>query len=365
MKIIFLIIALLALYILLQPMTQQFKESQSEQKDTLTNIKKDYNEADYSTAIMAGGCFWCVESDFENIPDVIDVISGYSGGTTDNPRYEDAHNFGHKEVVKIVYDPSKTEYADLVYHLLRHIDPTDDGGSFYDRGGQYTSTIYYANDEEEMIAGTIIREIDNSGRFDKPIVTSVEARQDFYKAEEFHQDYSEKNKDRYEAYRNGSGRDPFLEDHWTSKELKEFTEPQEDLKETLTDLSYNVTQYAETEAPFSSPLNDEKRDGIYVDIVSGKPLFSSKDKYDSGSGWPSFTRPIEESFVKESVDMKIGVPRTEVKSSDGSHLGHVFSDGPEDDGGQRFCINGAALRFVPKEELKEEGYEEYVSLFSY
>jgi len=147
--------------------------------------------------------------------------------------------------------------------------------------------------------------------------------------------------------------------------LKEFTEPQEDLKETLTDLSYNVTQYAETEAPFSSPLNDEKRDGIYVDIVSGKPLFSSKDKYDSGSGWPSFTRPIEESFVKESVDMKIGVPRTEVKSSDGSHLGHVFSDGPEDDGGQRFCINGAALRFVPKEELKEEGYEEYVSLFSY
>ncbi len=219
--------------------------------------------------------------------------------------------------------------------------------------------MYYANDEEKGVAETIIAEIDNSGRFDKPIVTSVEPRQEFYKAEEFHQDYAVKNKDRYEAYRNGSGRDPFLEDHWTSKELKEFTEPQEE----LSDLSYNVTQHAATEAPFSSPLNDEKRDGIYVDIVSGKPLFSSKDKYDSGSGWPSFHRPIEESFIEESIDMKIGVPRTEVSSVDGSHLGHVFEDGPEDEGGQRFCINGSALRFVPKESLEKEGYEEYLELF--
>jgi len=354
--------------------TQPVKDNTTDESVNAKKIKT-YNESDYATAIMAGGCFWCVESDFEKIPDVIDVISGYSGGTTDNPRYEDAHNFGHKEVVKIVYDPLKTEYADLVYHLLRHIDPTDDGGSFYDRGGQYTSTIYYANDEEKISAETIISEIDNSGRFDKPIVTSVELRQEFYEAEDFHQNYAEKNKGRYEAYRNGSGRDPFLEDHWTSKELKEFTKPQEDsreavneaeekdLKESLSDLSYNVTQYAATEAPFSSPLNDEKRDGIYVDIVSGKPLFSSKDKYDSGSGWPAFYRPIEESFVEESVDMKIGVPRTEVKSADGSHLGHVFEDGPEDEGGQRFCINGAALRFVLKEDLKEEGYGEYLNLF--
>jgi len=381
MKTFLLIIILIIILIFLQSMADKTYTEQTDPNASTAQDKKSYNEADYATAIMAGGCFWCVESDFEKIPDVVDVISGYSGGTTDNPRYEDAHNFGHKEVVKIVYNSEKTGYADLVYHLLRHIDPTDDGGSFYDRGGQYTSTIYYANDEEKTIAETIIAEIDNSGRFDKPIVTSVEARQPFYIAEEFHQDYAEKNKDRYQAYRNGSGRDPFLEDHWTSTELKEFTKPQEkatedslaepvveaeekDLKESLSDLSYNVTQYAATEAPFSSPLNDEKRDGIYVDIVSGKPLFSSKDKYDSGSGWPAFYRPIEESFVEESIDMKIGVPRTEVKSADGSHLGHVFNDGPAEEGGQRFCINGAALRFVPKEELEKEGYGEYAGLFA-
>lgn len=218
MKTFLTIIILLVLYFFFFHMNQ----SQNTQESSSKVTKKSYDESQYATAIMAGGCFWCVESDFEKIPDVIDVISGYSGGTTDNPRYEDAHHFGHKEVVKIIYDPEKTTYADLVYHLLRHIDPTDEGGSFYDRGHQYTSTIYYETNEEKEIAERIIAEIDNSGRFSKPIVTSVEPRQPFYVAEEFHQDYAKKNTERYEAYRTGSGRDPFLEDHWTSAASEEY-----------------------------------------------------------------------------------------------------------------------------------------------
>lgn len=138
---------------------------------------------------------------------------------------------------------------------------------------------------------------------------------------------------------------------------------QEELKKTLSEISYEVTQNAATERPFSSPLNSEEGEGIYVDIVSGKPLFSSHDKYDAGCGWPSFTRPIDEAVIEKSIDMKIGVPRTEVSSVDGSHLGHVFEDGPQDKGGLRFCINGAALRFVPKEDLEKEGYGEYQGLF--
>lgn len=183
-------------------------------QDQDTSEQKTGETLEYATAIMAGGCFWCVESDFEKIPEVIEVISGYSGGTTDNPRYEDAHHFGHKEVVKIVYDREKTSYADLVYHLLRHIDPTDEGGSFYDRGHQYTSTIYYQDDFEKETAERIIAEIDNSGRFDKPIATTVEPRQPFYSAEEYHQNYAKNNPDRYEVYRKGSGREDFIKKHW-------------------------------------------------------------------------------------------------------------------------------------------------------
>lgn len=131
----------------------------------------------------------------------------------------------------------------------------------------------------------------------------------------------------------------------------------------LDKLSYDVTQNAHTEKPFSSKYDDFYEDGIYVDIVSGEVLFSSKDKFDAVCGWPSFTKPLEEN-INEYEDKSHGMIRTEVKSKDGdSHLGHVFTDGPKDKGGLRYCINGASLKFIPKEKLKEEGYEEYKKIF--
>lgn len=133
------------------------------------------------------------------------------------------------------------------------------------------------------------------------------------------------------------------------------------LRENLSDISYKVTQENATEKPFSSPLNDNFEDGIYVDIVSGEVLFSSKDKFDAGCGWPSFTRPIDDENIIEKKDKSHGMIRKEVRSKEAdSHLGHVFNDGPREEGGLRYCINGASLRFIKKEDMEKEGYKDYL-----
>lgn len=353
----------------------QTKEESVAQTDTVTT----------KLALLANGCFWCVENDLAKVVGVLDVVSGYAGGITQNPTYENATAGGHREVVLVTYDPTKVTYANLVEHIIKHGDPTDAFGSFNDRGPQYAPAIYYENDTERNEAKRVIMEIDALQVFTKPLPLMVIPTVKFWPAEDYHQDYAKKNPLKYGYYRTGSGRTAFIEKTWGARATQfevgattasvslpiknqvtqfnamswnNFVKPTEaELKARLTPIQFKVTQEEGTESPFSNEYDKNYQEGIYVDIVSGEPLYFSKDKFDSGTGWPSFVKPISEEVVTLKVDKKLFSTRTEVRSKHAdSHVGHVFDDGPQDRGGKRYCMNSAAMRFIAKVDMEKEGY---------
>lgn len=322
-----------------------------------TNAIIDNSNVD-NTAVFAGGCYWCMDAAFEKLDGLKDVISGHAEGSSGS------FNTGKVEAIKVVFDPKVISYFELLEYYWKQFDPTDAAGSFHDRGPEYESYIYYLNDNQKTLAEESKTFIERSGIFDKPIATKIVKFNNFIPVEESEQHFYKKDPDRYYSYREASGRDDFIQKTWGDLFTKKYHKPDNsNLKKELSSLQYDVTQNAATEPPFNNTYWDNHKEGIYVDIVSGEPLYSSKDKFESGTGWPSYVQPIDPRFLHKQVDNSMGMERVEVLSKGaGSHLGHVFDDGPKPTN-LRYCMDSAAMRFIPKEDMEKEGYGSLAYLF--
>ena len=281
--------------------------------------------------------FWCLVKPFTSYPGIETVVSGYSGGHVDHPTYESVskNQTGHVEAVQITYDPEVTTFENILDVYFKTFDPTDNGGQFFDRGEHYQPVIFITMNTKSKQREAKIQELNEQAIFDKPVITPIKPYKNFYPAESYHQDYYKKNPLHYEQYQRGSGRKAFIEKHWGNKMIKKS-------KNDLTEMEYLVTQENGTEPPFQNEYWNHFEKGIYVDKISGKPLFTSEEKFESDCGWPSFSKALDDDEIIELVDKSFGMVRTEVRSEDAnSHLGHVFNDGPTESGGLRYCINSA------------------------
>lgn len=316
---------------------------------------------------FAGGCFWGVEGYFSRLTGVVSAQSGYANGTTVNPSYEEVvrHNTGHAETVKVVFEPQVISLETLLQHFFRMIDPTTLNRQGNDIGSQYRSGIYSTNAHDQAVVAQALVRL--QAKYTQPLVVENLPLQNFYLAEDYHQQYLQKNPQGYCHIDLNLALQPLADEAGQPNfDALEFKQPStQSLQHILTPAQFAVTQNSGTEHPFSHPYNEQFAAGIYVDVVSGEPLFSSQDKFDAGCGWPSFTRPLQQQSIVEHTDLSHGMQRVEVRSKQAnSHLGHVFTDGPKDKGGLRYCINGQSLLFIPLAQMQERGYGAWISALS-
>lgn len=342
-----------------------FKNKKSGKEEVKKENQETMDNKNVREIYFAGGCFWGTEHFFQQIRGVVGTEVGYANGNTQNPTYEEvvSHTTGFAETVKVKYDPEQVDLKLLIDLYFKTIDPTSKDQQGNDRGNQYRTGIYFKDKNDEAVVKGEVEKL--AKNYTKPVVVETVALKNFYRAEDYHQDYLDKNPGGYchiepGLFEMAKKANPLPK---AAPKVQYEKQDKKVLKEKLTAEQYNVTQENGTERPFQNEYWNETREGIYVDITTGEPLFISTDKFESGCGWPSFSKPITKKLIDEKLDKSQGMTRVEVRSKTGdAHLGHVFNDGPEDKGGLRYCINSASLKFIPKADMQKKGYGEYIPL---